>query len=131
METRFDNFEDFWVHYVKAHSKKGTRDLHFIGTTAALAVAAAGVLTRKRWLLLAAPTVGYGFAWAGHFLVEGNVPQTFGNPLWSFKADFRMWQMILKGTMDAEVDRIVRQADAEVAPEPARPASTVADPTMN
>ena len=82
-------------------------------------------------MLLAAPVVGYGFAWAGHFLVEGNVPATFGHPLWSLMGDFKMWQMILKGEMDAEVDRIVRQGVEGEVDEPGPEVHVAADPTMN
>jgi hypothetical protein len=112
MAETFDTFEDFWDHYVRAHANKRTRDLHFVGTTAALGLAAGGILLRKGWMILLAPVVGYGFAWAGHFLVEGNRPATFSNPLWSFRADLRMWELIRHGKMDAEVDRIVRQHEA-------------------
>ena len=127
MANTFTNFDEFWAHYVRAHSKKGTRDLHFVGTSAAMALAAAGLLTRRRYLLLLAPVVGYGFAWASHFLVEGNTPATFGNPLWSLQADFLMWRKILDGTMDGEVDRVVRQEAAPAEPEGPR----APDPTVN
>jgi hypothetical protein len=107
-------FEQFWDHYVAAHKKKGNRALHFIGTTAAGACLAGGLLTKRRWLLLLAPVVGYGPAWIGHFFVEGNKPATFDHPLWSLRADMVMWWKTLTGTMQAEVDRVVReQAEAE------------------
>lgn len=134
MKTEFADFEEFWEHYVKVHSNKTNRDLHFIGTSSALALAAAGILTGRKSLLIAAPVVGYAFAWAGHLLVEGNIPQTFGNPLWSLKGDFKMWAMTLRGEMDAEVERVARKAEA-VAAEQEAPVSEVqatpADPTYN
>ena len=51
----------------------------------------AGLLTRRRAFFLAAPVVGYGFAWVGHFFVEGNKPATFKHPLWSLRGDLVMW----------------------------------------
>lgn len=111
-------FEDFWPYYVKAHSSKGNRRLHFAGTTAAMGLVAASVLTRRWWLAALAPLVGYGAAWVGHFLVEGNVPATFGHPLWSLQADFVMWKKTLEGSMDGEVERVLA-ADASSPTPPA------------
>jgi hypothetical protein len=110
-EQRIQSFEEFWPFYVREHSKKTTRQLHFLGTTAAMACVAAAALLGKRKLLLLAPLVGYGPAWIGHFFVEHNRPATFKYPLWSLKADLVMWSKTLAGTMDAEVDRATAQAD--------------------
>lgn len=127
-DEQMNSFEDFWPYYVRAHSNKGNRRLHFVGTSAAMAMVAGGVLTRRLLPILLAPVVGYGFAWIGHFLVEGNVPATFGHPLWSLKGDFVMWKKILEGTMDAEVEKHTAQAPVE--PEPVV-TSVTADPTIN
>ena len=54
--ARFRTFEEFWPFYVKEHSLKSTRWMHFAGTTMALGtVAAAGctvfiVHARNAWL---------------------------------------------------------------------------------
>jgi hypothetical protein len=41
------------------------------------------------------PVVGYGFAWAGHFVFEKNRPATFQRPLFSLAGDWVMfWQML-------------------------------------
>jgi hypothetical protein len=115
-------FEQFWDHYVAAHKKKGTRVLHFIGTTAAGACIAGGLFTKRRWLLFVAPFVGYGPAWIGHFFIEGNRPATFDHPLWSLRADLLMWWKTLTGEMQAEVDRVVRaEAECVAAPAPESP----------
>ena len=143
MADEMKTFQEFWPYYVKAHSKKGTRRLHFVGTTSAMAIAAAGLLLRRPSLLLLSPVVGYGFAWFGHFFIEGNKPATFGHPLWSLQADFIMWKKILDGTMDAEVERVMnpvktpapdqqpdQQADQQTdpqAPEPVVVAATAAN----
>jgi hypothetical protein len=123
MTKPIETFEEFWTYYVRAHSNKQNRTLHFLGTTAAMACAAGALLGRRRWPLLLAPLVGYGPAWIGHFLVEGNKPATFGHPLWSLRADLIMWRKILTGTMDAEVERVTRESEP--------PPSVVIDPTLN
>lgn len=112
---RFESFEEFWPFYVKQHSKKATRQLHFIGTTAALGCVAWGLVLRKKWLLAMAPVAGYGFAWFSHFFVEKNKPATFEYPLWSLYADFVMWSRTIQGTMDAEVEHILERDERERA----------------
>ena len=107
MAERCDSFEDFWPYYVRLHSKKLTRQLHFVGTTAALACLASGVLSRKLSLLLLAPVAGYGPAWLSHFLVEKNRPASFSHPVWSLAADFVMWGKMIAGTMDDEVAAVL------------------------
>ena len=57
------------------------------------------VITRDWWWLLAAPIIGYGFAWIAHFFVEGNRPETFGHPFWSLASDFRMLALWLSGRL--------------------------------
>lgn len=123
-EAQFESFADFWPFYVREHANKTNRTLHFIGTTLAMSTVAAALLTKRRALLLAAPVLGYGFAWVGHFLVEGNKPATFKHPLWSLRGDFKMWSLIATGAMDAEVERITKSngVHASAAPEEAAPA---------
>ena len=106
---RFNSFDEFWPFYVREHSRKTTRVLHFIGTASALGTAAMGLLTRKKWLLALAPVVGYGPAWIGHFFVERNRPATFSYPAWSLRADLVMFVKMLGGSMDAEVERVMRE----------------------
>ena len=103
-EGRIQSFAEFWPFYVGEHSRPACRALHFIGSTLVLIVIAAAA-TYNWWLLLAAPVVGYGFAWTGHFAIEKNRPASFSYPLWSFIADWRMWAMMLVGRMGAEVDK--------------------------
>lgn len=124
-DKRFGTFEEFWPHYVREHSQKSTRMLHFAGTTLAVACLGGALLFRKPWLLLVAPVVGYGPAWIGHFFIEGNKPATFTHPLFSLRADFVMWRKIVEGTMDAEVARVLA-AEAARATEGAE-ASAVTD----
>ena len=104
---RLASFEEFWPYYVAQHSRSSTRALHFTGTTLVLASLAAAALVSPRWAL-AAPVVGYGPAWIGHFFFEKNRPATFTHPLWSLRGDFRMYWRTLTGRMGPEVERALR-----------------------
>jgi hypothetical protein len=111
-EPRFKSFEEFWPFYVREHANKTNRRLHFVGSSLAGALLAYGLVGRKLWPIAAAPVVGYGFAWVGHFFVEGNRPATFKHPLYSFVGDWKMWSKIATGSMDAEVERVLRDEAA-------------------
>ena len=98
-DAEFKTFEDFWPFYVREHANKTNRVLHFVGTSLAMSCVAAAAITRRTGFLLAAPLVGYGFAWVGHFVIEGNRPATFQYPLMSAASDFRMWYHMAKGQL--------------------------------
>lgn len=98
------SFAEFWPHYVRAHSRPRTRILHAIGSTLALACIVLAIVVSP-WFLLAAPLIGYAFAWYGHFFVEHNKPATFGHPFYSLAADYVMVFKMITGRMDAEVQR--------------------------
>jgi hypothetical protein len=98
-------FDEFWPHYVRAHSKRATRALHFVGTTAAMALVGGAIVLRRPSVLLLAVVAGYAPAWLAHFFVEKNRPATFDHPIHSFRADLVMWAKIATGTMDTEVKR--------------------------
>lgn len=95
----FKDYEEFWPFYVAEHRDPVNRRLHFIGTTLVMAMAPNPLL----WPVL--PIAGYGFAWVGHFKFERNRPASFKHPLWSLRADFRMWRKIATGQMGAELAR--------------------------
>ena len=96
-------YQEFWPRYLAAHVDPRTRGLHYLGTSAALAMLAAGVARRDwRWLL-AAPVAGYAPAWLGHLVFEHNRPATFGHPGWSLVSDFRMFGLFLAGRLGDEL----------------------------
>ena len=133
----YASFEEFWPDYVRAHANKTNRQLHFVGTTLAVACLGGALLFRRRSLLLAAPLAGYGLAWVGHYVFEKNTPATFSHPIYSLKGDFVMWAKMATGTMDAELAKYVPVAEAEATPAAAegeKPAATngvAADVTVN
>jgi hypothetical protein len=73
--------------------------LHFVGTTLAVVLVMAAVITQMWWLLAVAWVQGYAFAWVGHFFFEHNQPATFKHPWLSFLSDWRMWWQLLTRKM--------------------------------
>jgi hypothetical protein len=118
------NFDEFWPIYVRAHSHQLNRTLHVIGTSLALACVLAAIVKRRPWVLLLAPVFGYGLGWCGH-LVERSRPSSFSHPIYSVRANLRLWWKTIAGDMDAEVARILAESDsAEQRPvEPPQPAA--------
>jgi hypothetical protein len=105
METeRYGTYEAFWPFYVSQHLNATNRRLHFTGTTFVLLSVLAALGLHPAWLLVA-PFAGYGFAWVGHYFVEKNRPATFTYPLWSLRADFRMYRLMVVGAMGPEIAR--------------------------
>ena len=89
------NYDEFWLGYLRAHNAQSTRVLHYTGSLLGLALLLlAIILLDWRWLI-AAPIVGYGFAWTAHFAIEGNRPETFGHPFWALYSDYRMLLLAL------------------------------------
>ncbi|MCL2912960.1 DUF962 domain-containing protein [Shewanella corallii] len=91
----FDSFWDFYPYYLKEHSHRVCRRLHFVGSALVLIELAWIVLTANWGWLWLLPLTGYGFAWVGHFFFEKNKPATFQYPLYSLMGDWVMfWQML-------------------------------------
>ena len=88
---------EFYPIYLAEHSNQTCRRLHFVGTSLALALLVAAVVTQNGWLILLGLVQGYAFAWAGHFFFEHNRPATFKHPWLSFLGDWRMWWEMLSG----------------------------------
>ena len=105
MGNEIGSYGEFWPVYLRAHRRPGNRRLHALGTGLGLALLIGAAATGDWRLVPAALAIGYGFAWAGHFLLEGNRPATFGHPLWSLLSDIRMLGLMLAGRLNRELDR--------------------------
>jgi hypothetical protein len=102
---RYTSFAEFWPYYLSEHSRPLTRAWHYAGTSLAVALGIAALVSGN-WLLLAmTPVAGYFFAWISHWRIERNRPATFTYPLWSLAADVRMWWFWLTGRLGPELRR--------------------------
>ena len=99
MNEDYKSFREFYPAYLAEHSQPMTRRLHFVGLVLAIAVIVGVVVTRRAWWLLAAPVVGYGLSWIGHFFFEKNRPATFKHPLYSLMGDLVMFKDMLTGRL--------------------------------
>lgn len=97
MDARYRSFAEFYPFYLSEHCNRTCRRLHFVGSVLVLAVVATAIVTRDPRWLIAAPLVGYGFAWVGHFAFEKNRPATFKYPLYSLMGDWVMFRDMLRG----------------------------------
>lgn len=104
---RITRYREFWPFYMSQHSRVGTRYLHFIGTSGAIALIALAAILPEAWLLLGAPVCGYFFAWVGHYFVEKNRPATFTYPIFSLIGDFHMYGMMWLGRMGSAMKQAV------------------------
>ncbi|UYZ62719.1 DUF962 domain-containing protein [Hymenobacter weizhouensis] len=90
-------FAEFYPRYLREHNRRGTRILHFIGTSLFLLALGLAVAWQRPWLVLAGVVAAYGLAWVGHFFVEHNRPATFQHPWLSLLGDFRLYWDLLRG----------------------------------
>ncbi len=93
--TAFRTFRDFYPFYLREHTNRTSRRLHFIGTSLALALLILALSTRTWWIGAIALAEGYAFAWVGHFFFEHNKPATFKHPWFSLMGDWRLWWDII------------------------------------
>lgn len=93
------SFEEFFPLYMDAHSHPANRWLHFVGTSIAFLLVPVAFFLNNYWILWLCPLFGYGLAWIGHFLLESNLPAAYRNPLWSIRADLRMYAAMWRGQL--------------------------------
>jgi hypothetical protein len=104
-QPEFADYEQFFTFYLGEHSDPRNRAMHAAGTLLGLCTLIVPFVIGHPWYALLWPVVAYGFAWTGHFLIEGNKPATFGHPFWSFISDFRMLGLMLTGRLGEHLKR--------------------------
>lgn len=97
------SYADFFPHYLHQHRSPLCRAFHYAGTGLGMFCLFAFIASGDWRLILAGLLLGYGFAWAGHFLIDRNSPETFRHPLWSFIADHHMAALALTGRLRARL----------------------------
>lgn len=95
MSAEYRSFREFYPAYLAEHKEPATRRLHVAGTLLVLLAIVVAVWRQDARWLIAAPVLGYGLAWIGHFVFEHNRPATFRHPLYSLAGDFVMLKDVL------------------------------------
>ena len=94
-----ENFEEFWLRYLRAHRNPTCRMLHYAASTVGILGLVSFAATLHWWILPLGTVASYGLAWMGHFFVEGNKPLAWTKPSWSLAADYRMFFLALTGRL--------------------------------
>jgi hypothetical protein len=102
----FASFDDYWLAYLRAHSKPATRACHYAGTVLGLFIGAAASLTVVWWAWLVLGPIGYGIALASHPLLQGNRPFAT-RPLWGLASDLRMLWLAITGKLEPQLKRLL------------------------
>lgn len=105
MGERFRTFDRFWPYYAGEHKDPLTRRMHFIGTSAGLLCLVGASISGEILLVVLAPLLSYGWAWAGHLFVERNTPVTLRQPLFSLMAALKMYCLMWSHAMNDEAAR--------------------------
>lgn len=94
-------FDEFFPIYLEAHSKPATRMVHAAGLLTGIGIGAAGIVKQDAKLIALGLAAGYIPAFISHWVIEGNQPKTFGNPVLSFRSDFVMVYRMLTGQLQS------------------------------
>jgi hypothetical protein len=96
-KTKFSSFDDFFPYYLKEHSLRSTRFVHFAGTSVALLFLLEFLVTLNFKFIIIGLVSVYGPAFLSHFYFEKNNPATFKHPFYSVGGDLKMWYLMLTG----------------------------------
>lgn len=106
MASDAQTFDEFWLYYLRVHSRGPTRRLHFLAITVAVAGIALSLVVGDYGLFAVGGIVtGYLLAWTAHALVEHNRPAFFKGPVWSLVCGLRMYGLWLIGRLEPELRR--------------------------
>ena len=92
-------FKEYYPIYLSKHLNFWTRFTHYVGIWMTIFYIGCCIGLGVWWMWLFVPFVTYPFAWAGHLLIEGNMPAAFKNPILAKRADFYMYWSEMTGKL--------------------------------
>jgi len=105
------DLDAYWPRYLSHHVHRKNRALHDVGDVAVLA----SCLTLNPLIIVCGVTVGYGFAFAGHFLIEGRKPATLEHPVLAGLSNWRMFALGCTGELETELARFGLASEGEAS----------------
>ncbi len=113
--ARFETFDAFWLHYLRVHAKRRTRQIHYFAITVGIAGLIVGLFVDDYGLIAIGSIIAaYLIAWSAHATVEHNHPAFFEAPFRSLVAGLRMYYEWLTGGLGEHLRRAgVREETAE------------------
>jgi hypothetical protein len=96
-------FREFWPIYLHAHSRSGTRAMHYVATGFGGSMTAAAIAIEVGWLCPAGIGLSYVIAVLSHWGIEHNKPLITVNPFWGAVADLKMCWLALTGRLEQEL----------------------------
>lgn len=100
-------FEEFWLVYLRAHTRRGTRVLHYCAAGSAAGSVVICVMTGLIWPLVVGVVVLCAIVSAAHLCCERNRAYLLvgGRPFWSLLCFCRMSVRALLGDLHGELAR--------------------------
>ncbi|AKF07729.1 DUF962 domain-containing protein [Sandaracinus amylolyticus] len=99
----------FWPIYLWHHRRPWTRRLHHAGSWSCIAGAGLAIALGAWWPVLLGLLVGYGLAFAGHWVVERNRPLTFGRPILAGIGNWIMFALEVGGRLEVHLQVVEEQ----------------------
>ena len=97
-------FATYWPHYLRHHSNRTNRTLHFVGWLVLLCAAAVALATQSGPWLVAGIAAAYTLAWIGHFSFQREAPDTFRHPWLANLASLKMFALMATGRLRGHLD---------------------------
>ncbi|HPG88847.1 MAG TPA: DUF962 domain-containing protein [Hyphomicrobium sp.] len=103
IKETYATFDEFWLDFLRAHSKPGTRAFHYAGMLAALWLGVMFAMSGQGYLLVLAILAPYVLGFASHALVEHNKPVSLKHPVYSVRGAVQMFVLWAIGRLGPEL----------------------------
>lgn len=105
IKERYATFDAFWLDFLRAHSKPGTRAFHYAGMIIAIWLGITFVMTGDVYRLVLALLAPYVLGFVSHALVEHNKPVSLKHPVYSVRGAIQMFVFWATGRLGPELAR--------------------------